>query len=577
MALQRYQWQTVAVDEPAAARLAGLLDLPLPLARLLVSRGYVAEDAVTTFLNPRLSGLSDPFEIAGMTPAVDRILHAIASHERICVFGDYDVDGVTSSALLLSVLKRLGADVVSFLPHREQEGYGVSAGALKRCLEDCAPSLIVTVDCGTNAVESIGIAASHGVDVVVTDHHEPSKVVAEALAVVNPKLGAPSAARLLAGVGVTFKLCHALVKRLLSQDGLPDDTLDLRDYLPLVALGTVCDMVPLVEENRTLARAGLERLNRARGIAGIEALRTVAGVEGDVTAYHLGFMLGPRLNAAGRLDAAMPALDLLMTKDAEHARSLATLLDGTNRQRQHIERRMVKQALEDVESGFDASETFGIVLGRSGWDVGVVGIAASRIVRKYNRPTIIVSFGDGEGRGSCRSVEGLDLMEVLEECRDTLSGFGGHQMAAGIRVEKQAFGAFQERFNAACAQRLRGRDLTPVQRVDAWLTDLGEADTHLLDFIERLGPLGTGNPRPVWGVRGVVPVGQPRRVGRNEDHLKILVASGGHQVDAIGFGMGHLEIGEKPLDLLFEVERNHFRGRVNTQLRLLDMRLAGGA
>ncbi|MBL7114986.1 MAG: single-stranded-DNA-specific exonuclease RecJ [Kiritimatiellae bacterium] len=577
MALQRYQWQTVAVDEPAAARLAGLLDLPLPLARLLVSRGYVAEDAVTTFLNPRLSGLSDPFEIAGMTPAVDRILHAIASHERICVFGDYDVDGVTSSALLLSVLKRLGADVVSFLPHREQEGYGVSAGALKRCLEDCAPSLIVTVDCGTNAVESIGIAASHGVDVVVTDHHEPSKVVAEALAVVNPKLGAPSAARLLAGVGVTFKLCHALVKRLLSQDGLPDDTLDLRDYLPLVALGTVCDMVPLVEENRTLARAGLERLNRARGIAGIEALRTVAGVEGDVTAYHLGFMLGPRLNAAGRLDAAMPALDLLMTKDAEHARSLATLLDGTNRQRQHIERRMVKQALEDVESGFDASETFGIVLGRSGWDVGVVGIAASRIVRKYNRPTIIVSFGDGEGRGSCRSVEGLDLMEVLEECRDTLSGFGGHKMAAGIRVEKQAFGAFQERFNAACAQRLRGRDLTPVQRVDAWLTDLGEADTHLLDFIERLGPLGTGNPRPVWGVRGVVPVGQPRRVGRNEDHLKILVASGGHQVDAIGFGMGHLEIGEKPLDLLFEVERNHFRGRVNTQLRLLDMRLAGGA
>jgi single-stranded-DNA-specific exonuclease len=576
MALQRYQWQTVAVDESAAARLAGLLDLPLPLARLLVSRGYAAEHEVTTFLNPRLSCLSDPFDIAGMTPAVDRILHAIASHERICVFGDYDVDGVTSSALLLSVLKRLGADVVSFLPHREQDGYGVSAGALERCLEDCAPSLIVTVDCGTNAVESVGVAATRGVDVVVTDHHEPSESVAEALAVVNPKLGAPAGARLLAGVGVTFKLCHALVKRLLSNGGLPDATLDLRDYLPLVALGTVCDMVPLIEENRTLARAGLERLNRARGIVGIEALRTVAGVEGDVTAHHLGFLLGPRLNAAGRLDAAMPALDLLMTQDAEHARELATQLDGSNRQRQTIERRIVKEALEDIESWFEPSGTFGIVLGQAGWDIGVVGIAASRIVRKYNRPTVIVSFGDEECRGSCRSVEGLDLMEVLEECRDTLLGFGGHKMAAGVRVGEQAFDAFRERFNAACAQRLQGRDLTPVQRVDAWLTDLGEADGRLLDFMERLGPLGTGNPRPVWGVRGVVPVGPPRRVGRNEEHLKMLVASGGHQVDAIGFGMGHLEIGEMPLDLLFEVERNHFRGRVNTQLRLLDMRPADG-
>jgi len=569
-------WQTVPFDREAARRIAREHGLPFPVAGVLAGRGLTGEVEIARFLRPRLSDLSDPYRLPGLEAAVERLWQALTRGERVVVFGDYDVDGLTSTALLTRVLRRLEAKVVPFLPHRIEEGYGFETAALERCVAEHRPALIVTVDCGTHSTAAVQEARRRGIDVVVTDHHEPSASIAPARAVVNPKLGTESAHRVLAGVGVAFKLCHGLIKRARSEAHPASENLDLRPYLDFVALGTVADMVPLVHENRVLAHHGLGAMNRSAW-AGLKALREVAGVgRGPTSTYHVGFLLGPRLNAAGRLGDAEVALEVLLTDDDEQAQVLAKQLDATNKERQAVEAQVCREALEQLALGPGVDPPFGLVVAGEGWSPGVVGLVASRLTEKFRRPAVVISL-DAEGpcRGSGRSIEGFNLLQALEACSSgLLLRYGGHEMAVGMEVERTRVETFRQRFQDVAASELRHRDLRPVQRIHGWL-ELNEADDMLLEGIERLQPLGLGNPTPVWGTRGVRIVGEPRVVGSG--HLKMTVTQGGETRECIGFNMGNRELPAGPVDIAYTVRLNRYKGRTTLQLGLKAVRSSGEA
>ena len=572
MAFPLTRWETVAADEAAVDALAREAGMPRAIAHLAVSRGYGTLPEAERFLNPRLSDLSDPFTIHGMDSAVERILDAIVAGRRIAVFGDYDADGVTATALAVLAFRRMGANVTSFLPHRMEEGYGLSVQAVDRCLLECEPDLVVTVDCGTTAHEALAHMRKCGVEVVVTDHHE-SDGNPVASDVVNPGLGSVAEDGDLVGVGVAFKLCHALVKEGIRRDLAWAKTIDLREYLDLVAIGTVADVAPITGANRILVRHGLTRLANTSS-AGLRALMDQAALQGPLEAYHVGFVIGPRLNAAGRLGSAEPALQLLLTEDPGEAGRLAETLDRTNAERKKIEDGVRQEAEDLIDAFFDGEKHFGLVVGRQGWHPGTVGIVAGRLVSRYRRPAVVVAFDeDGKGRGSCRSIDTVDILEVLQECADLLSSCGGHKMAAGLSVEKRNFEAFCERFNAACAARLAGTDLRRVQRVDGWIR-LGDADKALLEALQNVKPFGLGNPTPVWGARGVRLLAPPKPVGRNGAHLRMTFVDGGSQANAIAFNMGGSAIPEGEIDVLFEVRADDFAGRKSVQLVVKDM--AGG-
>lgn len=568
------RWRTVEVDEDAVAALAQALDLPPAAAKLLALRGFTEPAAASVFLDPRLSNLSDPFALPDVEAAAERIWAAIDKSRTIVVFGDYDADGVTSTALLVRVLRALGACVEPFLPSRFKDGYGLTIPALERCLETLSPELLVTVDCGTMSVDAVRVAGEHGVDVIVTDHHEISGPVAEACAVVNPKRSDNESTRMLAGVGVAFKLCHGIVKKGIADARDVVKTVDLREWLDIVALGTVADMVPLLEENRILVRHGVGRINRSPCL-GLEELIRDAAINVDVNCYHLGFLLGPRLNAAGRLGSAETGLELLLTEDREVACRIARELGEANRERRRIEEGMREEAFLEIDGYFAPDEHFGLVVAQPGWHEGTIGLVASRVSARYYRPSVMIAVDEeGKGKGSCRSIEELDLIGVLHECDDLLDRYGGHQMAAGLSISCGNIEAFRERFNYVCAEKLKGQDLRQCVDVAAWI-GLGEADDALFNALSRLRPLGQGNPEPVWGVRGVQMVGQPRIVG--DKHLKFLVASGGTQMDAIAFGMADHEIPEGDLDVIFNLRDNTYMGRRSLQLNVRDFRSHGTA
>ena len=563
------RWVTSECDESAARGLGEKLKLPLPVARVLLARGFHHASDAESFLNPRLSNLSDPFRIPGMDIAVDRIHRAIAGGEKILVFGDYDVDGVTSTVLLKLVLEQGGGKVDWFIPSRKDDGYGLTPDAVASCIRDYSPAVIVTVDCGVTSREAVAVANDAGVDVIVTDHHEPGDVLPDALAVINPKLGDDEATRMLAGVGVAFKLCHALVKRAIQRDDAGLKGLDLRPYLDLVAVGTVADVAPLMEENRILVRHGLERINQGAR-TGLAAIIRSAGIRTRIDCYHLGFQIGPRINAVGRLTSAAPAVELLLCQDAGAAVRLAGQLDAANRERKRIEEAVVVEAVEQVSEGALPEDLGGIVVAGEGWNVGTIGIVAARLCGRYHRPAVVITLGaDGRGRGSCRSIEGVDVSDVLRTCEELLISCGGHKMAAGLVIEKASIEAFKKRFDKLCRESIDGSQLEPSQTVDAWIA-LDEADQSLLAAVESLRPLGLGNPTPTWGCRGVALVGKPRVVGTN--HLKMVVASGGSQVDAIAFGMADRDLGNGTIDLLFQVQENNYMGRTGIQLNVKDFR-----
>lgn len=565
-------WITVEADEERSRQLAAALSVPLPVAKVLVARGMGTPEDATRFMNPRLSDLSDPFAMPGMHAAVDRIWKAIDGQERITVYGDYDADGVTSTALMIMVFRRFGAIVNAFIPKRLEDGYGFSLGALEKVIDATHPSLIVTADCGTRSSTVVQEAVDRGIDVVITDHHEghDPTLPDAAVALVNPKINGPQGTETLAGVGVAFKLCHALVKAALAA-GRPEATaLDLREYLDLVVIGTVADVVPLTGENRTLVRHGLSRLNLPVPRCGVQALIRVAGIRTRIDCYHLGFLIGPRLNAAGRLGSAELGLDLLMTEDPGRARRLAGQLDASNRERKRIEESIIEEAAAEVEATFDPARSFGLVAARRGWHIGTIGIVAARISGRFKRPAVVIAIGEeGLGRASCRSVDSVNMVAALDQCADLLETYGGHGMAAGFTIAEARIDEFRTRFNEACHKRIRNEDMVPTHVVDAWIS-LGEADQGLVDAVEALRPLGLGNQTPIWGARGVRVLGQPKLVGNN--HLKLTLVSGATQIDAIGFGMAGRKLGKDELDVLFQVQQNSYMGKESIQLSLKDFR-----
>jgi single-stranded-DNA-specific exonuclease len=366
---------------------------------------------------------------------------------------------------------------------------------------------------------------------------------------------------------VAFKFCHALLKYRRDKKDAAATEPDLRHYLDLVAVGTVADVVPLVDENRILVRHGLQRINKTDNL-GLKALIAIAGVKQEIDCYHLGFVIGPRLNAVGRLASAHTALELLLTPDARRAGELAGELDVTNRERRQIEDEIRQEAEEEIDAYFKPDETSGIVSGRVGWHIGTVGIVASRLCGKYRRPAVVIGFDeDGHGRGSCRSIEELDIVDVLRGCAELLTAFGGHKMAAGLEIEKDRLEPFRKRFNDLCRDSLKGKDLRPVRNVDAWI-QLQEADRRLCKAVQQLQPLGLGNLTPTFGVRAVKIVGQPKVVGNG--HLKMQVARGGTQMDAIAFGMADAAVPDGDMDLLFQIQENTYMGRTAVQLNVKD-------
>ncbi len=565
-------WLEAEANAAEAERLARSCGLPLPIAGVLARRGLNSREEIDAFLTPRLERLRDPLLLPDMPKAVDRIWQAIQENERILIFGDYDVDGVTSTAFLSRILERLGGTVHRFIPNRQDDGYGLSPEAMTHCLDTFEPGLIVTVDCGTGNVDAVELARERGVDVIVTDHHEASGDVAKAFAVVNPKLGDDESANKLAGVGVAFKLSHALIKVGRARGYPSSKTTDMRPLMYLVALGSVADMVPLVGENRILVRFGIDVLNRCPD-PGIGALVRNAGIQQEMSSYHIGFVLGPRINAAGRMDSPDIALNLLLSQSTRHAERMAQTLEKANKERQGIEETIRVEAESGLVAGYDPDTPGVMVVASRGWHPGVIGIVASRLVRRFHRPSIVISIAeDGIGRGSCRSIEGFDLIQNLQAADDLLMQYGGHRMAAGLDIREENIDLFRDRLNRRARESMADTDLRPSQQLDGWI-ELKDLSHEFLDAQNQLMPFGNSNPVPVWGLRGVT-LDKVQRVGADKKHLRLLFSTPTGPQDAIGFGLGDRDVPDGPVDLAFQLRRNVFRGETRLQLMLQDIRPA---
>jgi single-stranded-DNA-specific exonuclease len=558
-----------APDPEVVARLASDLRLPAALCSILAVRGLTDAEVAKRFLRPRLEHLHDPSTLADGPRAAARIVAAIRAGERILVHGDYDVDGICATALLTRWLRSLGGDVVPFVPHRLRDGYDFARAGLSMAIESGA-RLIVTADCGTVAYETVEAAVASGIDVIVTDHHVVGERLPDALAVVNPqRTDSAYPDRGLCGAGVAYKLCQ-LVGSLAG--GVADD---LAAHLDLVALATVADLVPLTGENRVLVSYGLRQIAHTR-VAGIAALLDVAGLAGeDVTAGKLGFVVAPRINAAGRIGESADALALLLTEDPSEARRLAEKLDATNRTRQEEDRRTLDEALDLLAESYDPDQDYGVVLASEGWHPGVIGIVASRVVERIHRPVVMVALEGESGRGSARSIAGFHLHEALTECAVHLKRYGGHKQAAGMDLERSSLEAFRRAFNAVARHRLAGEDLRPSLRPDVELAP-AEVDLDLIHWLEYLGPHGVGNPGPLF-VAPRVSLSGARTVGEN--HLKVRLGGASGGLDAIGFGLAERHPPEaveaRPHDVLFRLERNEWRGTATPQAKLADLRPSG--
>jgi single-stranded-DNA-specific exonuclease len=545
---------------------------------LLFRKGFRSADEVQNFLRPRLSSLSDPFLLPQMRAAVPRILLALDQRERIVLFGDYDVDGVTSLALLAETLRAYGAAPELFLPLRMEEGYGLSRESVARCLEQNRPQLLIAIDCGTASIGEIADLKRDGIDVIVLDHHQPSQSngvaserksqLPDCVAMVNPKADPASSFHYLCSVGIVFKLCHALLKT------RPLPGFDLKSKLDLVALGTVADIVPLVEENRLLVQRGAIEIGRTSRI-GLKKLMQIVGVRPPISPHDIGYRLGPRLNAAGRLSTAEKSLRLLLTNDEDEAAALAIELDQQNRARQEVEKQILAAAVETIDKRFDPARDAGIVAGARGWHPGVLGIVASRIARKYHRPAILIGFDEnGVGKGSGRSIEGLNLVDALTRCasRDcAIEKFGGHEMAAGLAVREENFEQFAEVFGRIARESLSEEALQGRLCLDHELS-FRDVDVEFLRCHELLQPFGNANPQPLFFARAVEPVGPPRVL--NEKHLVFRLRQGNRHRRAVYFDGAANQLPPSPWDVAFRIGVDEYDGETLVGMRIEAVRAA---
>jgi single-stranded-DNA-specific exonuclease len=538
---------------------------PAILEHLIAQRGLPVGENLESFLRPKLRDLGDPFEIGEMHECVARIFQAIDRNENVCLYGDYDVDGVTSIAVMRRVLHAYGLEPRHFIPLRSTEGYGLNQAALKRCMEEgVKPDLLIAVDCGTVSLDEIADLRADGIDVVVVDHHEPSvRGRPDVVALVNPKYG--GGPTYLCAAGVCFKLAHALVKT------RPLADFDLKELLELVTIATIADIVPMIGENRLMVRHGLKRLPMTLN-PGLKALQEVSGMNGRPTSMDVGFRIGPRLNAAGRMDVPEDALATLLTDCKRQARELADKLDGYNKRRQVHETQIRNEAMQMLNAGFDPARDPVIVLGSRAWHPGVVGIVASRLMRQFHKPTFIIAIdAGGIGKGSGRSIEGISLVQAIQTCREHLLAGGGHDMAAGISIEEGHMDAFREALAAYVMSNTVAEQRQPKLRVDAEIT-FDQLSLEFLADYELLQPFGNGNPQPIFMARGVSLSCPPMRMKNH--HLRLSLHQGYQEHDAVFFGGGESALPDPPWDIAFTIDRNVFRGRVSLQLIIQDLRAA---
>jgi single-stranded-DNA-specific exonuclease len=564
------RWTFAPAPDPAAVTaLRGALQLPESVCRLLAARGYASVDASKRFLRPRLDQLHAPSRLGGVEVAAQRLARAVRGGETVLVHGDYDVDGMTSTALMTRVLRAFGGHVVPFIPHRLTDGYDLTDAGV-RAARAAGARVVLTCDCGTSAHGPVADLCAAGVDVIVSDHHLAAhgRGAPECLAVLNPNApdsDYPELDRGLCAAGVAFKLALAVAAALGESDAVVWRQLDL------VALATVADLAPLRGENRVLARYGLKLLAESPN-AGLRALTRSAGLDGKaLTAGRVGFILAPRLNAVGRLGHGLTGVELLTTDDEHRALQLARELEELNRRRQDVDRATLTQARRMVDA-LDLDRTYGLVLGAEGWHAGVIGIVASRVVEDTGRPAVLVAVEDGVGKGSGRSIPAFDLHDALSACdaRGLFQRFGGHKAAAGVTLDAAKLPAFAEAFNAVARDRLTEADLVPELRVDLEVEMDGVTDAFEAT-LRHLEPHGLGNAAPVFAARGVRVAGAPRRVGA--DGLRFAVRAGGGELGAIAWGMADRLAwlrADAPVDLAFRVERDSYRGADALQLRVAD-------
>lgn len=580
------RWKIAHADSRAVDLARNLGTSPLT-AQMLINRGLIEIESARAFLRPALRDLIDPSELPGCAQAAQRIARAIHNREAITVYGDYDVDGITAIAILWHGLRALGANVRHYIPHRIDEGYGLNSDAIRQLCED-GTQLLITVDCGITAIEPVNIARDRNVDVIVTDHHEWKTVSSEdgsetphfpeANFIVHPRLDSYPNPH-LCGAGVAFKLAWAVGQEMgsIGSDGsrkVPESIRDLLvDLTALAALGTIADVVPLVGENRILSRFGLGGLKGTK-LTGLRALIRSANLEGEnIDSYHVGFLLGPRLNACGRMGHAKLAVEMLTDASPARAMEIATFLEQQNRQRQETEREILKSAqAQAIEFGMAENE-HAIVVGGAGWHAGVIGIVASRLVDRFHKPAVVISLGEDHGHGSARSISGFHLARALSACSEHLEKHGGHEMAAGLGLHPSRFEDFRRAFLDHARQSITPEQLIPEIRIDT-LAMLEQISESLVNEMQRLGPFGQGNPRPLLACKNLTLTAAPKRVGKTGDHLQLFLRQNDRFMKAIAFNsaslLEKLQPG-KPIDLVVEPQLNEWNGNRTVELTVKDI------
>ena len=552
-----------------AASITELLKCPPMIAELLIRRGLKTEAEIEGFFTPDLAQQHSPFLFKDMEIAVARIIRAIENKEKITIYGDYDVDGATATALLLLGLTRVGAIVDFYIPHRMIDGYGLSLSSLDY-LKDSGSKLIISVDCGVNALEEIAAINEMGMEIIITDHHNPKDELPHALAIINPKLedsGYPFPH--LAGVGVAFKLLMAVYERL----GITSEENTLK-YLDLVAVGTIADIVPLTDENRIFAHIGLQHLINMKNL-GLNALIQISGLnQKNLDSNDIVFGIAPRINAAGRMGSAALAVNLLISREEKESEVLAEVIERQNSLRQQLDQRTFYEACEIIEKKYkDLSKTSCMVISSDDWHPGVIGIVASKLVEKYYRPVIMISFKEGFGSGSGRSPGMFDLFGALKHTEHNLHSFGGHKYAVGFTIYQEYIDRFENDLNRYASQHLDLNEIKPPVKVDHEL-QLYDIDDMLMEWIERFAPFGPGNSRPIFVTRDVCVCSYPYTVGRN--HLKLKVIKDGVTLDLIGYNLGdYVSLVKKDslLDIVYTLEYNRFGAQNSIQGKLKDLRL----
>lgn len=556
--------------------LAAEAGIPPLMARILANRGILDATSVMSFLSPRLSDLNDPATLPDIDKAVERIHQAALNNQKVVIYGDYDVDGTSGTAILVQFLNLLNMNVGYYIPHRIREGYGLNANAIRRFTSDDV-QLLITVDCGINAINEIQRANDAGIDVIITDHHEPGTEIPNAYAIIDPKLSTSEYPfRHLSGSGVAFKLAWAVAQRLSPGARVtPEFREFLMDALGLAALGTVADVVPLLGENRVIAKFGLEALTVSRS-PGVRALIEIAGLDGQrLDSHHISFRLAPRLNAAGRMTEASLCVELFTTDSTVKAHEIAEKLEENNRQRQQIQRSVLESVRKKLQLEVDLETDRVLVLADEFWHPGVLGIVASKLVDDYYRPTVLVALDEGVGKGSGRSVPQFNLFDALAECDGPLISFGGHSQAAGIKIHYDDIAEFRIALNAYAAEKLDLQDLVCSYDIDAQV-ELDEMTVENVSNIDRLAPYGEGNRQPLFCAKDLRLVGTPRTIGREDRHLTFYVRQGQTSLRTIAFDMAHLfdDVRKSQYcDLAFRAKIHERNGSRSVEIEAIDIKV----